>query len=183
MTEPLPKRMRLDGNKPGAATSEPAASTAPPRRGKSHVRQLGDWAAAPVCTLSPAWLVKSATQLPAGHPSPAAVQSSRLVLRSGDAADGRLCAFVASGARVYEHSVRLASSRSPPALTSLQLPWPAAAPPQQGKEGILVPGATQARKEQPLRSRVHPVVSGRRHARSEPPALPRRGAEPSLLSR
>lgn len=99
-----------------------------PRR---KVNVLGEWADGPAAPLRPAWLVKSALALPAGHPSPAALQGCRVALQVRPSCVSRgaketltprwlrppclqdvegdtLRAFVASGARVYVHEVRRA---------------------------------------------------------------------------
>jgi hypothetical protein len=49
-----------------------------PRR---KVNVLGEWADGPAAPLRPAWLVKTALALPAGHPSPAALQGCRVALQ------------------------------------------------------------------------------------------------------
>jgi len=133
MSAPDAKRLRVEGQ----AASVMASAA---RRGKPHERLLGDWGCAPA-SLAPAWLVKSALALPAGHPSPGAVQGSRLVLRAP--CEGELAVYAASGARVFLHT----------------LAWPAAAAVQRGKEGILraspVPGgSTQPLSHLPFRAEV-----------------------------
>ena len=123
MGAPDAKRPRVDV----AASLEESAA----RRAKPHermLRELGDWNAGSAGALSPAWLVKSTTRLPRGHPTPGAAQGCRLALRS--ASEGVLGVYAASGARVYLHT----------------LPWPRDSAPQQGKEGILVPCPVEVRQ-------------------------------------
>jgi hypothetical protein len=43
---------------------------------------LGEWANAPAPALQPLWVVKSALALPAGHPSPGALQGCRIALQA-----------------------------------------------------------------------------------------------------
>ena len=80
---PAAKKMRV--------SVEPPPGGWQPRR-KPNL--LGEWADVAAPPLRPAWLVKSALALPAGHPSPAALQGCRVALqvRPSETRNATICA-------------------------------------------------------------------------------------------
>lgn len=158
MSSPANKRMRL---------GEDAAR--PLRRPPPADRTLVDWGHVSAAAMQPAWLVKTLVHVPDGALSPGAVQGSRVAVQARQAVTPTLCrsahAHPADAAGGVPWRVRgLGRARVSPlgaleqhkqahrAAAShwclLQLPWPAPAELQRGKEGILVPTA------QPVRARV-----------------------------
>ena len=83
-TSALPALMSSGAEPQAPAAKKMRVEVEPPPGGWQPRRKpnlLGEWADAAAPPLRPAWLVKSALGLPAGHPSPAALQSCRVALQ------------------------------------------------------------------------------------------------------